>query len=381
MLFEGSHPRVLSVIRVLRGLHCASLGCWIPPWSLKSESTSPAVAYACRWNYASILHIKHLYRTMPSESTHPDMTPVVWNVPNIANHWNQQKCGPLGNAQVPPAKRRISVPGCKRDSARGGSSIASMIPGQNITPSSSQNNSCVADITQSVTSAPSATLRWSLNTPTITLGTSSCRTPAPRGTTQTESTCCVVSSPTSSIAGTPTALSGLEILPTPIPNPQAHAMITNSVRTRSIERNHRHRQWQLQPQVVSTPRSVFSGSCSIHWFGQLDITRLVFATGRLLELYMQNRWPCISRSDLEMVSYGTWRVVKALVEALPRQIIETYMNTTMQQNKIWSIEVQGSTKEIPKEVCWSNSPRWILHAQSGTRFMYKSKRLNPILFN
>jgi hypothetical protein len=54
------------------------------------------------------------------------------------------------------------------------------------------------------------------------------------------------------------------------------------------------------------------------------MTRLVFAMGRLMELYMWNRWPFRSGSDLEMVSYGMRRAVKALAEAPHWQIIVTY---------------------------------------------------------
>jgi hypothetical protein len=60
----------------------------------------------------------------------------------------------------------------------------------------------------------------------------------------------------------------------------------------------------------------------------------VFATGRLLELYMWNRQLFMSASDLEKVSYATRHVAKALAEAPHWQIIETYWNTTMQQNNI-----------------------------------------------
>jgi hypothetical protein len=81
------------------------------------------------------------------------------------------------------------------------------------------------------------------------------------------------------------------------------------------------------------------------------MTRLVFETGRLWELYMWNRRPCMSASDLETVSYATRRVSKALAEALHWQIIETYWNTAMQQNNIWSIAFEAHTKEILKEVC------------------------------
>jgi len=80
------------------------------------------------------------------------------------------------------------------------------------------------------------------------------------------------------------------------------------------------------------------------------MTRLVFATSRFLELYMWNRRPFMSASDLEMVSYAMQRVVKALVEAPHWQIIEMYWNTAMQQNNIWSIASQACTKEILKEV-------------------------------
>ena len=77
----------------------------------------------------------------------------------------------------------------------------------------------------------------------------------------------------------------------------------------------------MQTQVVSTPQSMVSGSCSVHRFGHLDMKRLVFAMGRLLELSMWNRRQYLSASDLETVSYATRRVAKALAEALHWQII------------------------------------------------------------
>jgi len=156
-------------------------------------------------------------------------------------------------------------------------------------------------MTQRVSSTPSATQGRSINTPTATLVTSSRSTPAPGET----STCHIVSSPAFGIAITPTPFSGLENLPIPIPDPEARAIITNPLRTRATEKNQRQRQWQLQPQVVPTPQSMVSGSRSIHQFGHSDMTRLVFATSRFLELYMWNRWPFMSASDLETVSYTT----------------------------------------------------------------------------
>jgi len=59
----------------------------------------------------------------------------------------------------------------------------------------------------------------------------------------------------------------------------------------------------------------------------------------------------MSASDLQTVSYATRRVAKALAEAPHWQIIETYWNTAMQQNNIWSIAFEACTQEIFKEVC------------------------------
>jgi len=254
-------------------------------------------------------------RMIPSQSPHPVTSPVVRNVRSLGNRWNLQKRGPSGISQLPPAKWRVSVPAGERDSSQGGSSLASTIQGQNSTPSSSLNNSRVADITQNITSTPSATKRWSIITPTATPGTSSRNTPGPSRITQTDSTHRVVSSPASGIASTPTPLSALQKLPTHIPNPEARAIITNPLQTRATERNKRQMQWQLQLQEVSTPWSVVSGSRSIHRLGHSNMTRLVFTIGRLLELYMWNRWPFMSASDLEMVSCATRCFAKALAEA------------------------------------------------------------------
>jgi hypothetical protein len=59
----------------------------------------------------------------------------------------------------------------------------------------------------------------------------------------------------------------------------------------------------------------------------------------------------MSGSDLEMVRYATRQVAKALAEAPHWQIIETYLNTAMRQNNIWSIAFDARTMEIVKEVC------------------------------
>jgi len=252
---------------------------------------------------------------MPSQIPHPVTTPVVLNARCLANRQNQQKHGPSGNSQLSAAKRHVSVAAGERDSSQRGSSVACTIRGQNSTPSSSLKNSRIADITERVTSTPSATQQRSIITPTATLGTSRHNKPATSGTTQTDSTRCVVSSPASGIARTPTPLSGLENLPTLIPNPESRAIITNPLQTRATERNQRQTKWQLQMQAVSTPPSVVSGSHDIHRFGHSDLTLLVFATGRLLELYMWNRRLFMSASELETLSYAMQCVAKALAEA------------------------------------------------------------------
>jgi len=66
---------------------------------------------------------------------------------------------------------------------------------------------------------------------------------------------------------------------------------------------------------------------------------------------MWNRLLIMSASDLETVSYATQHISKALAEAPQWQIIETYWNTAMPQNNIWSIAFEARTKEILTEVC------------------------------
>jgi hypothetical protein len=81
------------------------------------------------------------------------------------------------------------------------------------------------------------------------------------------------------------------------------------------------------------------------------MTRLVFATGRLLELNMWNTRLFMSASDLETVRYATPHVAKPLAEAPHWQIIERYWNTPMQEHNVWSIAFEARTKEILKELC------------------------------
>jgi len=215
----------------------------ITPWSLKCKPTSSAIAYPCRGNDCYILNVEILYRTITSQSPHPDTTPVVRIV------LKQQQCRPLGNSQPPPTKRRVSAPAGERDTSQGGSSVASTIHGQNSNLSSSLNNSGLADITQCVTSTPPTTQWRSMNIPTAMPDTSSRSTPPPGGTSQAESTHCVVFSLASGISSTTIPPSNLENLPTPIANPEACAIITNSMQTWATDRNQRQRQWQHQQNV------------------------------------------------------------------------------------------------------------------------------------
>jgi hypothetical protein len=50
----------------------------------------------------------------------------------------------------------------------------------------------------------------------------------------------------------------------------------------------------------------------------------MFATAKLMKLYMWNGWPFMSASGFETVSYAMRRIAKALAEALHWQIIEMY---------------------------------------------------------
>jgi hypothetical protein len=202
-----------------------------------------------------------------------------------------------------------------------------------------------------MTSTPSATLRQVIKSPTATAGTSCSCTPTPEGALQTDSTRHIVSSPTSDMASTSASLSGLENKPTPIPKREARAIITHPVRTRATEKKHIQRHWHLLLQAVSTPRSMIAGSPSIPRFVQSDMPHLVIAMGRLHELYMWNRRPFISESDLVVVSYEMRCFAKSLSEAPDWHIIETYWNTAMQQHNVWSIALEAPTKEILTEVC------------------------------
>jgi hypothetical protein len=192
----------------------SSLFCWITCWSLNSESTSPAVAYASGGNDTYIRNVKPLYLCIPFNCTHPDMTPVIRNVRNHANRQNQVKHAPLGNSQLLRAKSLVFIPAGKRDSSQRGSSIASAIQGQNSTPSSMLYNSHIVDLAQHVTSTPSTTLWLSINTLTTTPGTSGLGTATPWRTSQQQSTCHIVCSAAAGIGCTPTTPSSLEILPT-----------------------------------------------------------------------------------------------------------------------------------------------------------------------
>jgi len=104
-------------------------------------------------------------------------------------------------------------------------------------------------------------------------------------------------------------------MPTPIPNPEARAIITIPPQMQAREKNQRQRQWQLQPQAASTPQSVVSSSCCIHRFGHSDMTHPGLAMGRLLKLYMWHRLPFMSASDIETVSYATQHVAKPSAES------------------------------------------------------------------
>jgi hypothetical protein len=121
---------------------------------------------------------------------------------------------------------------------------------------------------------------------------------------------------------------GHDILPTPIMNPDTSATITNPLRTRATKMNQRQLLWQLQLQLVSTPRSVVSSSRSIHQFGCSDTMHLLFGMGRLMELYMSNRRLCRSARDMEMVRFAMGCVAKASAN-VNRSRIHTQTSQTL----------------------------------------------------
>jgi hypothetical protein len=93
------------------------------------------------------------------------------------------------------------------------------------------------------------------------------------------------------------------------------------------------------------------GIRSIPQFGPSDLTRRLFASGRLLELYMWKGWPFMSASDLQMGSYATQHLGKELAETPQWQIIEMYRYTAMVQNKILSTVFEVRTNQIWKMIC------------------------------
>jgi hypothetical protein len=162
---------------------------------------------------------------MPYEIPHPDMTPVIQNVLRLVHCLIQQLREASGNSQPLPGKWCVSILAGERDSTQGGSSVVSTIEGTNSSPSSSLNNSRMADISQRVNSTLSGRLQWSINAPTSTPGSKRrCQT-APGGTSKRY----VVFCSAFGICITPIPLSCVEILPTAIPNAEARAIILKSL--------------------------------------------------------------------------------------------------------------------------------------------------------
>jgi hypothetical protein len=175
----------------------------------------------------------------------------------------------LGNSQLLRAKRSVSILAAERDSSQVGSSVASTIQGQNTTPSSLLNNTCIADSNQCKPYTLSSTHRWSINTPTCLPGTSSRSTTAPGATL----TWRVISSSGSAIVLGSTPLSVLENLPAPISKPEARAMITNPLRTGATE-NH-----QTEAVAIATAGGVYmliNGLCQsqhpLIWSGRHHVS-------------------------------------------------------------------------------------------------------------
>lgn len=339
-----------------------------------------AVASECRGHNLYLVNSKHLYQSGPWQSPNPDTTPVVRNDQSLANPHDDHLCGNLGNSRHAPAKRRNSILADGIASCHAGCSVLTTTKDQYSTTWSSCNNSCIADYTNRVTSIPSAAMWQIIRTLTASPGRSSCRSPDPGAAAIALSTCCVISCPTSVIAIGPTPQIYLEYLPTPIQNPKSHAIITTPVQTWSTDTNLRKRQWQCPLQAEFTPWSKVCGDPSIHWFGPSDVPRLVFATPKLLNLYMSNRQPFMTVRDFGMAGCATLRIVKVFAETLRSQTVVRCCFTAMQQNNLWSIPFTAHTPEILKHIWYSYGPYGVLEGQTSTRFKYKSIMENPTIF-
>jgi hypothetical protein len=93
--------------------------------------------------------------------------------------------------------------------------------------------------------------------------------------------------------------------------------------------------WQLQHASIWSLRQDASRDCNGQTPGALHVEQTaVYKCKRLGDIKLCNA----TRS-------------KALAEGPHWQIIETYWNTTIQQNNIWSIAFEARTKEILIEVC------------------------------
>ena len=264
-------------------------------------------------------------------------------IANIAtNRMHGHKRMQSGSA-LPPAKTLVSTPHDKsNDHPREGSTICSATRGQIATLSSSLKTAQVME-----------------NSPRIIYKQSPTeQVPSPsssgRGNFLPSPTARVEYSLPPEVPSCLSPLAGLENRPIPIPNPDARATITNPLRTQSKKSGDKRkdRQWheaQVQSQEFITPISQVVGSRSIHKYGHTDMTRLVFATSRLVERYMWKKRPFMNAMDLEMVGYKPRRILKVFVNDL--QIIEKRWTTAMQQKDIWSIAFEARSKDILKEVC------------------------------
>jgi len=210
---------------------------WISPLALKQVSTLPVIASGCSRSYTCMFNVGYGYQTGLFKSPHPDMTSET--VRSLANRQQHQQGVHRRESQHLPATRCISIPAGERDCSQQGSPVTSTIQAQKYTPSPSLNNSHIADIPQHLTSTLSCTQQLWIYTTTASSGISSHSISPPTGTCQTDSTCRIVSSPTSGIASTPTTLRSVDSLRTPSCNPEAHVIITYLLRMRATERNQR----------------------------------------------------------------------------------------------------------------------------------------------
>jgi len=313
---------------------------------------------------------------MPSQCPHPDQTLVVRHDHILANRQNQQRCGRLVKSQRPPPKRFVSIPAGIRDSWDGGNTEACTIQSRNWTQSRLLDTSHVAQIPPWVTSIPSPAPIWLIYTPTARTGN-----PAPGGTSQTDSMRCVVSSPASSMAISPTPLGGIAHQHTTHPYPRSPCVHYEST-ANTIYSN----ESETEAVAIATVSGAWTSISGLQQVEHHSIWSLSHDASCICD-GQTPRAPHVELMAIyECIRLGVIKSCNAIgCESISWSFTEVDNCDLLQHcnvaNNILSIAFEACKKAILNQVYWSIVPRWIVHAQTDPRFVYKLIMINPILFD